>query len=331
MKTDVVSKTTCILKILVLIFIFSTYYAGKYAVNNYMLYKDIQVYASNTAAIEYGSVNYDIKKIVKEVEGKIVSVKKEVNTSVLGEQEVLLEVKNGNVVKTVPVTVSVVDNNLPIIVLNSGYVSITEGDSYSLTDNVSYVNDDVDGELMYSEHRLDGIGYYSFSCADDWHSVGTHTITVSAFDSFGNESSIDFTLEVKARPVVYYYLPPNVHGNDMVATAYSLIGAPYTANGVGPGGFDCSGFVHYVYSTAGINISRSTWTQLYEGFPVSYNSMQPGDIIIWGNNGVPSHSSLYVGNGQMIHATNPSQGVILSNVSFWIGGSGTNIISIRRI
>lgn len=331
MKTDVVSKMIFVLKIFILTLAFSTYYVGENLIKNYMLYKDIQVYVSNTAAIEYGSVNYDIKKIVKEVEGKIVSVKNDVDTSVLGEQEVILEVKSGGIVKKVPVLVSVVDNGLPIIELNSDYVSITEGDSYNLINNISYVSDDVDGELMYSEHHLDGIGYYTFMCDDDWHSVGTHTITVTAYDSFGNSSSTVFTLEVSPRPVVYYNLPPNIHGGDMVATAYSLLGAPYMANGTGQGGFDCSGFVQYVYSTAGINISRSTWTQLYDGYPVSFESMQPGDIIIWGYNGQPTHSSLYVGNGQMIHATNPTQGVILSDVYFWINGSGTSIISIRRI
>ena len=82
----------------------------------------------------------------------------------------------------------------------------------------------------------------------------------------------------------------------------------------------------------GINVSRSTSTQLYDGYPVSYQSAQPGDILLWGyGDGNVSHSALYVGNGQMIHATNPSQGVILSDVNYWLNGSGTYIVSVRRI
>ena len=58
----------------------------------------------------------------------------------------------------------------------------------------------------------------------------------------------------------------------------------------------------------------------------------PGDIISWGySNGYATHSALYVGNGMMIHAANPSQGVILSNISSWDAGSSDQIISVRRV
>ena len=44
-----------------------------------------------------------------------------------------------------------------------------------------------------------------------------------------------------------------------------------------------------------------------------------------------THSALYVGNGMMIHATNPRQGVLLSNIAGWTSGSGTRVITVRRI
>lgn len=100
----------------------------------------------------------------------------------------------------------------------------------------------------------------------------------------------------------------------------------------GPYGFDCSGFVQYVYSRLGIYISRSSSTQLYDGVAVSYSDILPGDIINWGySNGVSTHSALYVGNGKMIHAANPSMGVIISDVGYWLSVSGTQIIGVRRI
>ena len=70
---------------------------------------------------------------------------------------------------------------------------------------------------------------------------------------------------------------------------------------------------------------------MYDGQAVSYENAQPGDILSWGYNGRVSHSAIYVGNGLMIHATNPRQGVIVSDVQSWIRGSGLNIISVRRI
>ena len=81
------------LKIFVLMIISFVMISGCYAYHNYSVYKSIKVVANDTAAIEYGSANYDINELLKEVEGEIVSVKKDIDTSVLGEQEIILEVK----------------------------------------------------------------------------------------------------------------------------------------------------------------------------------------------------------------------------------------------
>ena len=112
-----------------------------------------------------------------------------------------------------------------------------------------------------------------------------------------------------------------------------LVSALYVAGGADPSvGFDCSGFVYYLYSRIGISISRSSSTQIYDGVPVSYDQAKPGDILSWGYvAGSPTHSALYIGNGQMIHATNPAMGVVVSNVADWTRGSGTHIIAVRRI
>ena len=89
------------LKIFVLMIISFVMISGCYAYHNYFVYKSIKVVANDTAAIEYGSANYDINELLKEVEGEIVSVKKDIDTSVLGEQEIILEVKKDNIVKDV--------------------------------------------------------------------------------------------------------------------------------------------------------------------------------------------------------------------------------------
>ena len=71
---------------------------------------------------------------------------------------------------------------------------------------------------------------------------------------------------------------------------------------------------------------------MYDGVGVSYENAQPGDILVWGYaGGYATHSALYIGNGQMIHAANPSQGVIISSVDWWLRGSGTTILSVRRV
>ena len=87
----------------------------------------------------------------------------------------------------------------------------------------------------------------------------------------------------------------------------------------------------FINKFIGIGVSRSSYTQAYDGVGVSYAEAQPGDILIWGHNGVVTHSALYVGNGMMIHATNPSQGVALSSVSGWENGSYDTLMAVRRI
>ena len=348
METNGSSK----MKILSLVIISFFMIASSYTIYTYYTYQSINVVMNKSAAVEYGSANYKIDDLVKNVEGKIVSVKKDIDTSVVGEQEIIVEVKKGNVTKDVPITVSVVDTTAPVINIKEDVITITQGDGYNFNDNVESVNDEIDGSIEYLEDvKEDSNNYYSFRCDDDIDSVGTHEVVVSAKDKYGNETSRTFTLEVvepepepEPEPVVqrtqpaarneqtYNNLAPNPSGGDLVSIAYSLIGSPYVYGTNGPYSFDCSGFVQYVYSRVGIYVSRSSSTQINDGYAVSYENAQPGDILSWGySEGHPTHSALYVGNGMMIHAANPSTGVILSNVASWTRGSGTRVISVRRI
>lgn len=309
-----------------------------YVYHNYYTYNSIKVVVADNASVEYGSANYDINDLIKDVEGEIISVKKDINTNKLGEQEIVVKVKKDNIVKEVPIKVSVVDTVAPVINLKEEKVTITRGDDYDLTSNIDSVNDQVDGIISYlNDVNEDSNYYYNFTYnADEIDSVGEHEVTVNAKDKYGNLATMKFTVEV-VEPVVTYSqpvysnLPANPAGGDLVSIAYSLIGSPYVSGAAGPYGFDCSGFVSYVYSRVGKSISRSSWSQYYEGVGVSYEEAQPGDILSWGHGGNVTHSALYVGNGQMIHATNPSQGVILSSVSGWENGSIDSLMAVRRI
>lgn len=336
-KIDLPSSEIKLLFLMVLSFVLLACFGGSYYKH---VYDSIDVVVVDNAVIEYGSSNYDIKEFIKEIKGDIVSISDAIDTSVLGNYEVVLELQKNHIVKEIPIIVSVVDTSAPEIHLREDTVTIVSGEDYDLTYNIESVSDSVDGDIYYSGNVDENSTlYYNFSydtsAIDD---IGTHEVTVNAKDSFGNLSTLTFVLEVVAPPVsytattpVYNNLPANESGNDIVSLAYSYIGYPYVAGSNGPYGFDCSGFVQFLYSQFGKSISRSTSTQLYDGLPVSYDSAQPGDILIWGYSDVATHSALYIGNGQMIHATNPSQGVLLSDVAGWTRGSGTYVISVRRI
>ena len=104
----------------------------------------------------------------------------------------------------------------------------------------------------------------------------------------------------------------NVTGADIVATAKKYLGAPYKYGGKSPSGFDCSGFVYYVYRSLGIKISRTQATMYKQGTPVSKSDLQPGDLVFFQNTykaGI-SHVGIYVGNGKFIHS--PSSGKVVS-------------------
>ena len=97
----------------------------------------------------------------------------------------------------------------------------------------------------------------------------------------------------------------------VVSAAYSGVGKPYVWGGKTPAGWDCSGFTAWAYAQAGITIPSSTSAILGSGQFVRTSSPQPGDLVFQ-NGG--SHVGIYVGNGQMIGAQNPSVGTILHSV-----------------
>ena len=110
-------------------------------------------------------------------------------------------------------------------------------------------------------------------------------------------------------------------GWNIVAIASRYLGAPYAWGGTSPAGFDCSGFVWYVYQRAGIPIARDMWGQLQSGPRVSRSNLQPGDIVFFANtyqSGL-SHDGIYIGGGRFINAVDYGIGVAVRSLSdpYW--------------
>ncbi|HEX2865238.1 MAG TPA: peptidoglycan endopeptidase [Deinococcales bacterium] len=122
----------------------------------------------------------------------------------------------------------------------------------------------------------------------------------------------------------------SVSGNALIVrAAYQKLGAAYVWGGNGPWGFDCSGFVRYVYLQRGYDLPRSAQAQFAVGAPVARNQLIPGDLLFFGFRGNITHVGIYAGNNQIIHASTPSTGVIVSNLSesYYV----TNWAGARRI
>ncbi|MET8942223.1 NlpC/P60 family protein [Streptomyces sp. NPDC004542] len=105
---------------------------------------------------------------------------------------------------------------------------------------------------------------------------------------------------------------PNSRAAAAVAYAYRALGSPYVWGATGPNAFDCSGLAQAAYRSAGIALPRTTYAQINAGRRVTRSELAPGDLVFF-YSGI-SHVGIYVGNGQMIHAPNPSAPVRLAPV-----------------
>jgi cell wall-associated NlpC family hydrolase len=93
-------------------------------------------------------------------------------------------------------------------------------------------------------------------------------------------------------------------GDRLVSRAMKYLGTPYRYGGTSPGGFDCSGFVYYLYGAVfGQSIPRMPHDMAREGTPVGRSDLKRGDLVFFGYRGTFTHVGIYAGNGQFVHAT----------------------------
>ncbi|MEV5431443.1 NlpC/P60 family protein [Streptomyces sp. NPDC052701] len=97
-----------------------------------------------------------------------------------------------------------------------------------------------------------------------------------------------------------------------VSYAHRKLGSPYVWGATGPDAFDCSGLVQAAYRSAGVSLPRTSYAQINAGRRVPRSELLPGDLVFF-YSGI-SHVGLYVGDGQMIHAPNPSAPVRLAPI-----------------
>lgn len=139
--------------------------------------------------------------------------------------------------------------------------------------------------------------------------------------------TVETKAEEKAAPVAaaaaaqvdYSQVGGNHSGAVGIAARY--LGTPYVFGGKNPGGFDCSGFVSYVYGQMGIAVPANTEAMPAAGQMLPLSAAQPGDIL-WRH----GHAGIYVGDGKVIHATMPGRGLSIDPISW---GGFTNVIRAR--
>ena len=110
-------------------------------------------------------------------------------------------------------------------------------------------------------------------------------------------------------------------------------GGKYVWGGTTPEGFDCSGYVQYLYKKHHINLPRTAWAQSKRGITVDKDNLQKGDLLFFltdKKRGIPvTHVGIYIGNGNFIHAASKKKGIIISPITH--GSYAKCFVSAKRV
>ena len=184
-------------------------------------------------------------------------------------------------------------------------------DDYSEDDSEDY-SDSSDTDVQYDEDgdvvsgSSDSSSDYEY---DEYGNVIDSDNTVD-YDSYSESSSSSSSSSSSGS------------GSSVVNYATQFVGNPYVWGGTSlTNGADCSGFVQSVYANFGVSLPRTSYEQQNTGTEVSYADAQPGDLICYGG-----HVAIYMGNGQIVHASNSRDGIKISDNAAY-----RTITSVRRL
>ena len=126
--------------------------------------------------------------------------------------------------------------------------------------------------------------------------------TISNYRAYNGPSAADF---VKNPPF------SSISAEQVLQVAAQYVGTPYIFGGSNPRGFDCSGYVMFVYAQFGLPLRHSVTAQARVGIVVAPEDARPGDLVIFNDH---SHNGIYAGNGQFYHAPQPGDRVKLAPI-----------------
>ena len=147
--------------------------------------------------------------------------------------------------------------------------------------------------------------------------VGSYTQAYPAANQITTTAPSTTTPGTTAGSVTPPTVSGNVTGQQIANFALQFVGYRYTWGGKAPEtGFDCSGFVYYVYSQFGYTLNRVACDQAQNGVHVDPKDLQPGDVLCFysNDNYYIGHTGIYIGNNKFIHASTSTTGVIITEL-----------------
>ncbi len=159
--------------------------------------------------------------------------------------------------------------------------------------------------------------------------VATKFVTATSTEQKSSRSTTATTIETEDTDVSDDDVSD---ANEVVAYAKKFVGVRYVYGGKSPKGFDCSGFVGYVYKNFGIKLNSSAASMYSDGVKVSKSSLKAGDILFFDASsrkasGAIDHVGIYIGGGKFIHASTSNKQVVIQTLSEYRG----KYIGARRV
>jgi cell wall-associated NlpC family hydrolase len=137
----------------------------------------------------------------------------------------------------------------------------------------------------------------------------------------------------EAKKVGKIYQISEIDKQKLLEDAKFFKGGKYVWGGTTPEGFDCSGYVQYLYKKHNIHLPRTAWQQSKKGQSIAKHELQKGDLLFFltdKKRGIPiTHVGIYIGNGNFIHAASKEKGIIISPITH--GSYAKTFVSAKRI
>lgn len=181
----------------------------------------------------------------------------------------------------------------------------TEKDGYIKGNNVRFRSDASMSASILGEYNY-GTALKITGTSGDWTAVTINGQAGFVYSQYVAEGTIAVTGGGDTSDL----------GNQIAQYALQFVGYPYVWGGTTPAGFDCSGFVQYVYKQFGYQLNRIACDQALNGVAVDINALQPGDVLCFysGSNYI-GHVGIYIGDNKFVHASTSTTGVIISELS----------------
>ncbi|SDX79794.1 C40 family peptidase [Paenibacillus sp. CF384] len=210
--------------------------------------------------------------------------------------------------------------------LLSGAVQATTFTGHTHASAVTYSIGASSSVITNLQTDLKKLGYFNYATATGYYG----TVTRDAVIAF--QSKYGLVADGITGPLTLEAVSNAILKQKLVADTSSYLGIPYVWGGTSPAsGFDCSGFIYYMFTKFGVSQTRTTSTNLFsQGFSVNKSMLQPGDLVFFRNpsTGVVDHVGFYMGGGSFISALS-SKGIYVQQMdnAYW----GPRYAGARRV